>query len=59
MEITPKRVNTRFIESNVWQQSDSVEILNATDLQSGNNVTDSNDYRELSLSSTIGIEVHR
>ncbi len=50
MEITPKRVYTRFIESNVWQQSDSVEILNATDRT---------DYRELSLSSTIGIEVHR
>ncbi len=41
MEITPKRVYTRFIESNVWQQSDSAEILNATDLQSGNYLTDS------------------
>jgi hypothetical protein len=50
MEITPKRVYTRFIESNDWQQSDSVELLNATEL---------NDYRELSLSSTIGTEVHR
>ena len=59
MEITPKRVYTRFIVSNVWQQSDSVEILNATDLQSGNNVTDQCNNRELSLSSTKGIEVHR
>jgi hypothetical protein len=50
MEIIPKRVYTRFIESNDWQQSDSVELLNATD--PCNN-------RELSLSSTKGIEVHR
>jgi hypothetical protein len=50
MEITPKRVYTRFIVSNVWQQSDSVEILNATNLS---------DDLSLSLSSTIGTEVHR
>jgi len=50
--VTPKSVlkHKGLFDQEFWQQSDSVEILNATDLSN---------YRELSLSSTKGIEVHR
>ncbi len=53
MEMAPKRVPTRFIESNAWQQSNSDEKLSATNQL---------EYTELCLSSptmsTTGKEVH-
>ncbi len=58
MEKTPKRVYTRFIESNDWQQSDSAVLKYLMQLTEYD-WTEQSDYRELCLSSAIGIEVHR